>query len=77
MLKSTTHLYRDCLRTIEHMNGRSAKGRHITAIVRQQIKDNKHTTDEDDIETLRNNSAATYALRTARLHCTKPTSRRN
>ena len=53
MLKSTVHLYRDCLRTIEHMNGRSAKGRHITAIVRQQFKDSKHITDEQQIDTLR------------------------
>ena len=66
MLKSTAHLYRDCLRTIEHMNGRSAKGRHITAIVRQQFKDNKHITDEQEIETLRKKSAAPYTLRTAR-----------
>ena len=56
MLKSTTHLYRDCLRTIEHMNGRSAKGRHIAAIVRQQFKDNKTITDDKEIETLRKKS---------------------
>ena len=67
MLKSTTHLYRDCLRTIEHMNGRSAKGRHIAAIVRQQFKDNKHITEEGQIETLRKKYNTPHAA-----HCHTP-----
>ena len=56
MFKPVPHLYRDCLRTVLHMTGRSAKGRAIAALIRHEFKANRDVTDQAEIDKLRNKS---------------------
>ena len=56
MFKSVPALYRDCLRTVEHMAAKSAKGRAIRAMVRQEFDKNRHVTDEAEIDSLKKKS---------------------
>ena len=51
--KSSLALYRDCLRLIEHMAGRSAKAQTIKGILRGEFAKNRNETDPVKIEELR------------------------
>ena len=59
MFKSVPSLYRDCLRTAQHMAANSAKGRSIRAMVRHEFDKHKGVTDEQQIEQLKKKSAHT------------------
>jgi hypothetical protein len=58
MFKPVPQLYRDCLRTVLHMTGQSAKGRAIAALIRQEFKANKDVTEQAEIDKLKNKSTA-------------------
>jgi uncharacterized protein (UPF0147 family) len=48
--RKTHQLYRDCLRLIDHIAGKSVKGQNIRRIVRQEFRKNSHLTDLAHIE---------------------------
>lgn len=51
--KSTKDLYRDCLRLIIHIAGRSRKSDNIRRVVRNEFRKNALIEDEDQIATLK------------------------
>ena len=54
--RKTTQLYRDCLRLIQHVAGRSAKGVSLRVIVRNEFKKNAHIKDNAIIDNLKSNA---------------------
>ena len=54
--KTTPQIYRDCLRLVKHISGKSKKSEAITRIVRNEFKKNAKLEDEDVIEKLKSNA---------------------
>ena len=54
--KSTPQIFRDCLRLVKHISGKSKKSQAITRIVRNEFKKNAHLRDEEVIEKLKSNA---------------------
>jgi hypothetical protein len=54
--KTTSQIYRDCLRLIKHIAGKSKKSTMLTQIVRGEFKKNAKLTDEAAIEKLKSNA---------------------
>ena len=54
--RKTTHLYRDCLRLIDHVAGKSAKGIKVRNIVRQEFKKNAEVKDPQAVEVLKSHA---------------------
>lgn len=59
--KSSPQLYRDCLRLVNHIAGRSSKGRKLRTIVRGEFKRNSVQTDPVVIEGLKSNAIKALA----------------
>lgn len=58
--RSTAHLYRDCLRLVQHIAGKSKKGDNIRNVVRGEFRKNVKLEDPAQIENLK--SGAVRAL---------------
>eukprot|EP01039_Chlorochromonas_danica_P004203 gene4203-4617_t len=58
--RSTPQLYRDCLRLVRHIGGRSAKGDNIRRVVRMEFRKNAKIEDPVKLEALK--SSAVRAL---------------
>lgn len=58
--RSTPHLYRDCLRLVQHIAGKSKKGDNIRNVVRNEFRKNAKLEDPAQIENLK--SGAVRAL---------------
>ena len=56
MKRTVRELYRDCLRSVRHAAGRSAKGRAISATIRRSFDANKSLTAEADIAAAKNDA---------------------
>ncbi len=56
IVRSSPQLYRDCLRLIKHIAGRSKKGFSLQSIVRSEFIKNAKETDEIKIEQLKSNA---------------------
>lgn len=54
--KTTPQIYRDCLRLIKHISGKSKKSAAITSIVRSEFKKNAAVKDEAVVEKLKSNA---------------------
>lgn len=54
--KTTPQIYRDCLRLIKHIAGKSKKNDAITRIVRNEFKKNAGVKDDAVIEKLKSNA---------------------
>jgi hypothetical protein len=54
--RSAPQLYRDCLRLVQHIAGKSKKGDSIRKIVRQEFKKNSGLTDHTQIEHLKSHA---------------------
>lgn len=54
--KTTPQIYRDCLRLVKHISGKSKKSVAITRIVRNEFKKNAHLKDDEVIEKLKSNA---------------------
>lgn len=54
--KTTPQIYRDCLRLIKHIAGRSKKSDALKSIVRNEFKKNAAVKDEATIERLKSNA---------------------
>lgn len=54
--KTTPQIYRDCLRLVKHISGKSKKSVAITRIVRNEFKRNSNLKDEEMIEKLKSNA---------------------
>mmetsp|Transcript_34874 Transcript_34874/g.35520 ORF Transcript_34874/g.35520 Transcript_34874/m.35520 type:complete len:100 (+) Transcript_34874:178-477(+) len=55
-IRTSIHLYRDCLRLVQHMSGNSAKGKQLRTIVRNEFKKNMNVEDNTKIEFLKSNA---------------------
>lgn len=53
MLRSTASIYRDCLRLIDHMAGKSRKGDRMRELLQGEFRKNADITDPAKIETLK------------------------
>ena len=58
--RSVAQLYRDCLRLVNHVAGKSAKGTSLTTIVRGEFRRNANVIDPNQLDALKGN--ATRAL---------------
>jgi hypothetical protein len=56
IVRSSPQLYRDCLRLIKHIAGRSKKGFSLQAIVRSEFIKHSKETDDIKIEQLKSNA---------------------
>ena len=54
--RKTPQLYRDCLRLVQHIAGKSAKGNQLRLIVRNEFKKNAHVEDPQVVENLKCNA---------------------
>jgi hypothetical protein len=54
--KTTPQIYRDCLRLVKHIAGKSKKSEAVTKIVRNEFKKNAAVKDEVVIEKLKSNA---------------------
>ena len=54
--KSTPQIFRDCLRLIKHISGKSKKSEAITRIVRNEFRKNAKVEDEQVVEKLKSNA---------------------
>lgn len=54
--KSTPQIFRDCLRLIKHISGKSKKSEAITRIVRNEFRKNAKIEDEQMVEKLKSNA---------------------
>lgn len=54
--KSTPQIYRDCLRLVKHMAGKSSKATALNRIISAEFKKNAKIIDEDKIEALKSNA---------------------
>lgn len=54
--KSTPQIFRDCLRLIKHISGKSKKSEAITRIVRSEFRKNAKIEDEQMVEKLKSNA---------------------
>lgn len=54
--KSTPQIYRDCLRLIKHISGKSKKSEAVSRIVRNEFKKHAALEDEAAIEKLKSNA---------------------
>lgn len=54
--RTTPQLYRDCLRLVQHIAGKSKKGDNIRQIVRKEFQKNAGLTDPARIEQLKSNA---------------------
>ena len=54
--RTSTQLFRDCLRLIQHIAGNSAKSKQLRVIVRGEFKRNARVTDPSTIDNLKSNA---------------------
>lgn len=54
--KTTPQIYRDCLRLIKHISGKSKKSTQLTKLVRNEFKKNAKIVDPDTIERLKSHA---------------------
>lgn len=54
--RPTTQLYRDCLRLIQHVAGKSIKGQKLRQIVRNEFKRNADVKEEKVVDHLKSNA---------------------
>lgn len=54
--KTTQQIYRDCLRLVKHISGKSKKSTMLNQVIRNEFKKNAKLTDEDVIEKLKSNA---------------------
>lgn len=54
--RTTPQLYRDCLRLVQHIAGKSKKGENIRQIVRREFQKNAELTDPVKIDQLKSNA---------------------
>lgn len=57
MFKTVPQVYRDCLRLIEHIGGRSRKAEQMRALVQRQFRAHAQERDDKKIEELKKKSA--------------------
>jgi hypothetical protein len=55
-MKSSLHLYKDCLRLVKHIAGNSNKATNIKMIVKGEFKKNANVKDEAHAEALKSNA---------------------
>lgn len=61
MNKTVPNIYRDCLRTVQHMAGQSAKGRAIAQVVRDEFRRNVDEKDEAEVERMKKTAMTALA----------------
>jgi hypothetical protein len=61
MTRNTPQLYRDCLRLVKHIAGKSKKAQNLTKIVRGEFKKNAKVNDDALIENLKSNAIRALA----------------
>jgi len=61
MHKTVPQVYRDCLRLIDHLAGRSRKGDHMRTLVARQFRKHADVKDLDRIEVLKRNAMSGLA----------------
>jgi hypothetical protein len=54
--RTTPQLYRDCLRLVEHIAGRSKKGQALKSLIRTEFRKNLQLTDLVVVENLKSNA---------------------
>jgi hypothetical protein len=54
--RTTPQLYRDCLRLVVHIAGKSKKGHSLKGILRNEFKKNASVTDPAIVENLKSNA---------------------
>eukprot|EP01031_Cornospumella_fuschlensis_P029848 gene29848-36038_t len=54
--RSTPQLYRDCLRLVKHIAGRSQKGENIRRVLRHEFRKNATLEDPAKVEQLKSNA---------------------
>ena len=54
--KTTPQIYRDCLRLIKHISGKSKKSTNINRLVRHEFRKNAQVTDLEQVEKLKSNA---------------------
>eukprot|EP01031_Cornospumella_fuschlensis_P029810 gene29810-35991_t len=54
--RSTPQLYRDCLRLVKHIAGRSQKGENIRRVLRHEFRKNATLDDPAKVEQLKSNA---------------------
>jgi hypothetical protein len=54
--RTTPQLYRDCLRLVEHIAGRSKKGQALKGLIRNEFQKNLQLSDPVVVETLKSNA---------------------
>ena len=54
--RTTPQLYRDCLRLVQHIAGKSKKGQNLRSIVRAEFRKNMKQTDPAIIDNLKSNA---------------------
>jgi len=61
IVRSSPQLFRDCLRLVNHIAGKSKKGTQLTQIVRGEFRRNAKETDPARIESLKSNAIRALA----------------
>mmetsp|Transcript_14954 Transcript_14954/g.16186 ORF Transcript_14954/g.16186 Transcript_14954/m.16186 type:complete len:110 (+) Transcript_14954:33-362(+) len=54
--RTTPQLYRDCLRLVQHIAGKSKKGQSLRGIIRNEFRKNMQVSDPALIENLKSNA---------------------